>query len=93
MYTTASASRTAAVIFEFQSRSIDLCKQSAAGGDAEACNRLGKFYFTGEIPDLVAKDHKTSLEWFLKAASQNGFSKRPGNCTWAHRRVARSEGF
>jgi TPR repeat protein len=29
---------------------------------------LGKFYFTGEIPDLVAKDHKTSLEWFLKAA-------------------------
>ena len=66
-----NAFESAAVIFDFQSRSIDLFKQSAAGGDAGACNRLGKFYFTGELPDLVAKDHKTSLECFLKAASQN----------------------
>ncbi len=46
---------------------IDRLRQAADQGDAEAQNKLGYMYFTGEG---VAKNDQEAVKWFRKAAEQ-----------------------
>lgn len=49
-------------------RTLELCRQGAEGGDADAQTDLGNFYLQGRI---VTRDMAVARGWYEKAAAQN----------------------